>query len=214
MRPETNASVTDDGIWLSLIGEPSAEPAPALFLDRDGVIIEDTGYVGDPADVRLRPFVAEMIRRANSAAVKVVVATNQSGIARGLFGWDDFAAVERRIAELLDQDGARIDAVAACPFHGEFTPGYDHRHAGWRKPGPRMLTALAESRNLDLGRSWMVGDNVTDIQAARAAGLAGGILVGGAEATRQDEEFAVLGANDIEGVIGILALRLAGYDGA
>ncbi|NQU72688.1 MAG: HAD-IIIA family hydrolase, partial [Rhodospirillales bacterium] len=153
MSSDPNTHITDDGIWLSLTGQPAKSPAPALFLDRDGVIIEDTGYVGDPADVRLMPFAAGMIRRANQAGIPVVIVTNQSGIARDLFGWDDFAAVQSRITELLNRDGARLDAVAACPFHPDFTQGYDNRHAAWRKPGPRMLTILAESLNLALGRS-------------------------------------------------------------
>jgi D-glycero-D-manno-heptose 1,7-bisphosphate phosphatase len=212
MSSDPNAQITDEGIWLSLASQPAKSPAPALFLDRDGVIIEDTGYVGDPADVRLLPFAAEMIRRANQAGIPVAVVTNQSGIARDLFGWDDFAAVQSRISELLKWDGAKLDAVAACPFHPDFTPGYDNRHAAWRKPASRMLTTLASSLNLDPGQSWLVGDNETDIEAARAAELAGGVLVGGGDGAEGDEGFMTLAANDIVGAIGILAKCLVGYE--
>lgn len=218
MNSDIGACVTDEGIWLSLVGASAAEPVPALFLDRDGVIIEDTGYVGSPEEVRLLPFAVEMVRRANRAGVPVVVVTNQSGIARGLFGWDEFAVVERRITELLKREGGRLDAVAACPFHGDFTPGYGDRHARWRKPGPRMLTTLAEDLNLAPGRSWLVGDKATDIQAARAAGLAGAVHVGNeAERTVALEEvgpeFSVLCAEDVNEVIALLNMRLEGYAG-
>lgn len=213
MNPAPDPRIIDDGIWLALMAEPLARPGPALFLDRDGVINQDAGYVGDPVDVRLMPFAAGMIRRANQSGLPVVVATNQSGIARGLFNWEDFAAVQSRIAELLEREDAHVDAVSACPFHPDFTPEYDGGHAAWRKPGPRMLTMLAESLNLDAARSWMVGDSATDMDAARAARLAGGILVGGGEEAQRDGGFSVAVANDIEGVTGILARRLQGYAG-
>lgn len=211
MNSELNSPVTDEGIWLSLMSKPVPMPMPALFLDRDGVIIEDTGYVSDPSDVRLLPFAAEMIRCANRSRVPVVVATNQSGIARGLFDWNKFAAVEHCIAGLLAQAGARLDAVAACPFHEDFTAGYQNRHAQWRKPGSRMLIALAESLNLDLGRSWMIGDKTSDIEAARTAGLAGAILVGNHELGQEDDERMTLIASDIESAIKLLTKRLVGF---
>jgi D-glycero-D-manno-heptose 1,7-bisphosphate phosphatase len=166
------------GIWLDIRVSPLAMPRPALFLDRDGVIVHDTGYLSDPAKVALVPGTAALIRAANAVGVPVLVVTNQSGIDRGLLDWVDFAAVEARIADLLAAAGATTDATAACPFHPDHTAGYDKTHARWRKPGPGMITALADRLKIDLPGSWLIGDQLWDIEAARNAGLAGGILTG------------------------------------
>jgi len=119
-----------------------------------------------------------VIKTANSANVPVLVVTNQSGVDRGLLDWSDFAAVEARIVDLLSATGVKTDATAACPFHPDHTTGYDQTHAQWRKPGPRLLVTLANKLNIDLANSWLIGDQKRDIEAARNAGLAGGILVG------------------------------------
>lgn len=173
----TELPLVPPGIWLSLDRPALDVPAPALFLDRDGVIVDDAGYLGDPADVRLVDGIADLIGATNVAGVPVVVVTNQSGIARGLFGWPDFAAVQAEIARRLAVVGARLDAVAACPFHPDFTPDYGPDLAVWRKPGPGMLTLLAERLNIDLASSWLIGDHQSDIEAARQAGLAGAALL-------------------------------------
>ena len=155
---------------------PLARSRPALFLDRDGVIIRDTGYPFDPATVALVPGITEVIKAANSANVPVLVVTNQSGIDRGLLGWNDFSAVEAGIADLLATAGVATGATAACPFHPNHTAGYDELHAQWRKPSPGMITALADRLNIDLPGSWLIGDQLRDLEAARNAGLVGGIL--------------------------------------
>lgn len=165
------------GIWIEIIGERCKGSCPGLFLDRDGVIIEDRNYIWDPAEVKILPGVAQMIAKARQARWSVVIVTNQSGIARGLFGWEQFAAVQKEMVRQLAAQGATIDAIAACPFHPEFTEGYDEKIARWRKPGPQMLETLAERLGIDRPRSWMVGDRLTDIEAARQAGLAGGVHV-------------------------------------
>jgi len=153
-------------------------PRPALFLDRDGIIIRDTGFPSEPAEVALVAGATTLIKAANSACVPVLAVTNQSGIDRGLLGWDDFAAVEARIADLLTAEGVATDATAACPFHPDHTAGYDKSHAQWRKPAPGMITTLADRLNIDLPGSWLIGDRLRDVEAARNAGLAGGILAG------------------------------------
>ena len=174
-RTDTPWPITDDGIWLEVRAARARRPRPALFLDRDGVIIEDRDFVSDPAAVALLPGAARLIAAANRAGVPVAVVTNQSGIDRGLYGWDAFAAVEARIDERLAVGGAAIDARAACPFHPDFSPGFGPAQARWRKPGPGMIEALAKRLNVDLGRSWLVGDKPSDIEAAREASLAGAI---------------------------------------
>ena len=166
------------GVWLDVRRNPGIDAGPVLFLDRDGVIVEDNGFPSDPDAARLMPGAVQLVAAANRNAIPVAIVTNQSGIDRGLYGWAEFAAVQSRIEALLAAQGAAIDALAACPFHPDFTPGYGPRHAAWRKPGPAMLTALAEKMRIDAGKSWLVGDRTGDIEAARAARLAGGVLVG------------------------------------
>ena len=166
------------GIWLDIRQAALTVPAPALFLDRDGIVIKDTGYVSDPNEIELVQEMIAVIKTANEANVPVLVVTNQSGVDRGLLDWGDFAAVEARIAALLLAAGVKTDATAACPFHPDHTTGYNQTHAQWRKPGPKLLTTLADRLHIDLASSWLIGDQKRDIEAARNAGLAGGILFG------------------------------------
>lgn len=169
-----------DGIWAQVL-DRAAAPGPAtraaLFLDRDGVLVEEVGFLHRPADVRLVPGAAGVIAAANRAGVPVVVPTNQSGIGRGLYGWAEFAATQARILAELARAGAAVDMVLACPFHAEAEPPYRHPDHPCRKPRPGMLLRAAERLRLDLARSWIVGDRVADLEAGRAAGLAGGLHV-------------------------------------
>lgn len=169
--------LTEAAIWLELRMAPLESPRPALFLDRDGVIVRDTGFLSDPSSVALIPNIASLIRRANDAQIPVLVVTNQSGIDRRLFGWPEFYAVESRILALLSQEGAVTNATAACPFHPDHTPGYGPDQARWRKPEPEMISALGKKLNIDLSQSWLIGDRPRDLDAARKAGLAGGFLL-------------------------------------
>ncbi len=175
----THPPIVAPGIWSEIRSRPSTSPRPGLFLDRDGVVVHDTNFLADPKDVELLPGAAELIAEANRRAVPVAIVTNQSGIARGLFGWAEFADVEREIARRLSLAGASIGAVLACPFHPEFTANYGAVESHWRKPGPGLVLAAAGLLNIDAGRSWLVGDRARDIEAARNAGLAGAIFVDG-----------------------------------
>jgi histidinol-phosphate phosphatase family protein len=151
-----------------------AEPGrrrPAVFLDRDGTLIEDPGFVSDPAQVKLIPGAAQAVRRLNQAGLPVVLVTNQSGIARGLITLPQYEAVEARLIQLLAGGGARLDGAYYCPHHPDFTGPCD-----CRKPGTKLFRDAAAAQNLDLGRSFYVGDRMSDVEPARA--LAGrGILV-------------------------------------
>ncbi|WP_077965218.1 D-glycero-alpha-D-manno-heptose-1,7-bisphosphate 7-phosphatase [Ensifer adhaerens] len=161
----------------SLIYRPSAKGTgrqPALFLDRDGVIIEDVNYISNPDDVRLIPGVGETIRHFRSAGFTVVVVTNQSGIARGYFDRAAYLRVECRIRQLLASD--EPDAVYACPFHKDGLPPYNVDHP-WRKPNDGMLRASSAALGIDLEKSQMVGDSLSDIQAGVAAGIARAVHV-------------------------------------
>ncbi|HEX2219165.1 MAG TPA: HAD family hydrolase [Gemmatimonadales bacterium] len=137
----------------------------AVFLDRDGTIIEDTGYLADPASVRLLPGAADAIARLNRAGLPVVVVTNQSGIARGLLDEAAYAATARRLDELLGFSGARLDAHYHCPHHPDYTGPCD-----CRKPGPLLYQRAAAEHDLDLASSWWVGDRLRDVQPAERFG--------------------------------------------
>ena len=166
------------GIWMH--GEPGtagARPRPALFLDRDGTIVEEVGHLRRPEDVRLVDGAADVLARANAVAIPVIVVTNQSGIGRGLFGWEELIAVEERIEAELAALGARVDAVLACPFHGEGRDPYRHADHPARKPNAGLLLRAAEAFALNLASSWIIGDRAGDVAAGRAAGLAGGMHV-------------------------------------
>ena len=149
----------------------------ALLLDRDGVIVMEVNYLNRPEDVHLNPGIAELISCARSHGAAIAVITNQAGLARGLFNWDQYHAVASKIDELLLAEGCHLDVTVACPFHPDFTPGYSLAHDFWRKPGPGMLHLLEHRFNIDLRQSWMIGDNVTDIAAAKTAGTCGAIHV-------------------------------------
>ncbi len=144
----------------------------AVFLDRDGTIIEDAGYLRDPAGVRLLPGAAQAIKQLNEHGWIVVVATNQSGIARGLLTLDEYRATERRVDELLALQGACLDAHYFCPHVPELSGPCD-----CRKPGTLLYRQAAERFGIDLSRSWWVGDRLRDVLPAKSFG-APGILVG------------------------------------
>ena len=175
--PEIDAYDALRGIWSVVLRQPSAAGQPALFLDRDGLIIEEVDYPRRIEDVRLIPGAAAVIRRANERQVPVVIVTNQAGIGRGIVSWPAFAAVQARLLDDLAAEGAGVDAVMACPLHPEAAPPYRHDHPPARKPGPDMLLRAAVLLALDLGRSWIAGDRDSDVEAGRNAGIAGGIHV-------------------------------------
>lgn len=166
-----------DLLWRDVRAARFARPVPALFLDRDGVIIEEMGYIARPEDVRLLAGIAELIAGAKALGMAVVEVTNQAGIARGYFGWSDFVRVENRVTELLAAQGACIDAVFACPYHPEGRGPYRLADHPWRKPSAGMIHEASKLLNLDTRESVLVGDKELDQMAARAAGLKFGIHV-------------------------------------
>ena len=146
---------------------------PALFLDRDGVIIEDTGYVSDFAEIALLPGASDAIRRMNRAGWPVVVVSNQSGLGRGYFDFATLKAVQSCVEARLTLAGARIDAALICG-----APPWDcGPPARWRKPSPGMFLAAREFFGINLPGSVMVGDRATDMMAAQRAGVNRRILL-------------------------------------
>ena len=171
----TDGRLGEDLLWREVRIPRFPLPAPALFLDRDGVIVEERLYLSDPRDVELLPGITKLIRAARVLGMPVVEVTNQAGIAHGYFTWADFVRVENELTKVLGEQGVAIDAVFACPYHPDGQPPYGQPHHPWRKPNPGMLLEAARLLNLDLKQSIFVGDKATDLEAARAAGLALGI---------------------------------------
>ncbi len=145
---------------------------PAVFVDRDNTLIHDPGYLRDPNQVRLLDGVAHGIKRLRDAGYLVVVASNQSGVARGLLTEADVACIHARIQELLHHSGTQIDAFYYCPYlPGDEAVRPEYRvDSDLRKPRPGMLLLAAREHAIELARSWMIGDSPRDAQAGRAAG--------------------------------------------
>ena len=150
----------------------------AIFLDRDGTVNVDTEYPSDPADIVLLPEIVPVVKAANRAGMPVVIVTNQSGIARGYFGWREFGAVNGRVLDLLAAEGAGVDLVLACAYHEKGTGPLAVAGHAMRQPNPGMLLLAAERLDIDLAGSIMVGDKPSDMEAGRRAGLSRLFLVG------------------------------------
>ncbi len=151
---------------------PGVRRAPAVFLDRDNTVIHNDGDLGDPDAVVLIQGAAMAIASLCGLGYKVVVVTNQGGVARGKYTEADVDAVHDRIRELVEEsaNGARIEAFYFCPYHPEgAVPEYTREHDD-RKPRPGMLLRAGDEHGLDLSRSWMVGDQLRDVEAGVAAG--------------------------------------------
>jgi D-glycero-D-manno-heptose 1,7-bisphosphate phosphatase len=156
-----------------------SSPKPAAFLDRDGVVNYDDGYMGTQDRIRWMPNAAKAIRRLNDAGYFVFFFTNQSGVAHGYFTERELIALhDWMLAELATQ-GARVDDVRFCPHHpGGSVAGYLEEHH-WRKPKPGMIHDLMEHWPVEYQGSFVIGDRSTDIEAAQAVGLPGFLFAGG-----------------------------------
>ena len=147
-----------------LIATRFSKPRAALFLDRDGVLIEDEHYLCKQDQVLICPGVKNLLEKAFEQKWPVVIITNQSGIARGYFSWQDYELVTDRILEILGPK---------APFAGIYANGHgpDAPLNSWRKPSPAMLLAAAADLNLDLSHSLLIGDRLSDLKAGMRAGL-------------------------------------------
>lgn len=194
--------IAPDGCWAAYrISRDAAAGRPCLFLDRDGVLIEDTGYPHRPDEVRPIPEGLDAVAAACRHGFVTGIVSNQSGIGRGLFGWDAFAAVQAVIDAALARLGARLDFVLACPHHPEAPLAAYRQDHPWRKPHPGMLQAVAATLKVELPDAVMVGDRLSDMQAA--AGLRHRLLL------RGDEEAGEAGAEDEPVLRSDLPRRLA-----
>ncbi len=153
-------------------GTAEAKRSPAVFLDRDGVVNVDTGYVHSPEEFEFVRGAPEAIRRLNEAGYLVVVVTNQSGIGRGTFTEDDFDALTSWIDGRLAAAGARIDATYHCPHHPTEGRGEHRVECECRKPAPGMFLRAIREMGIDPSASLAIGDKPRDAEAAEAAGVA------------------------------------------
>lgn len=150
---------------------------PAVFLDRDGTVCREVGYVNHPSRLELMPDAGEAIRRLNSAGVAVVIATNQAGIARGYFPEHVLHETHQRLHALLAAQGARLDGIYACVHHPETgEPGF-RTDCDCRKPKAGLLLDAARDLDLDLSQSAMVGDSFRDVGAGKNAGVAHTVML-------------------------------------
>jgi D-glycero-D-manno-heptose 1,7-bisphosphate phosphatase len=161
-------------------------PGSAVFLDRDGTLIEEVGYLDRPDRVQLYPWSVDAIRALNRAGVRVVMVTNQSGVARGFFTEAVVEQVHGRIADVLAAGGAHLDAYYYCPHHPDGAIPEYARGCDCRKPGRALVDRAVEAFNIDLGRSFAVGDRWFDVGLARTVG-AKGVLVRTGYGAREEE---------------------------
>jgi D-glycero-D-manno-heptose 1,7-bisphosphate phosphatase len=163
-----------------MAGPHQLEPLrPAVFFDRDGTLNEDLGYVHRFEDFRWLPGAKDAIRRLNAAGVYVFVVTNQSGVARGMFGEDAVAALHAGMRDELRNIGAAIDDFRYCPHHPDVGADPYRRVCACRKPAPGMILDLIAHWPVDRAVSVMVGDKAIDVEAGHAAGLAAEIVRSG-----------------------------------
>ena len=151
-------------------------PRSAVFLDRDGTLIEEKCYISRPEQVRLLPGTTESLCRLRAAGLACVVVTNQSGLGRGLFTEADMRAVNEEMFRQLREAGAELDGFYYCPIAPLVSDKTVIEHPD-RKPGPGMLLRAGRELGLDLASSWVIGDSISDILAGRHAGCRAGILL-------------------------------------
>jgi D,D-heptose 1,7-bisphosphate phosphatase len=157
----------------------------AVFFDRDGTINIDPGYIGNPDSIQLYNGVTEGIFNLKKAGFKIIVVSNQSGIARGLITKEEVEAVNNKINELLKKANTRIDAFYYCPFHPDFNT---KEECECRKPSPKMIFKAAKDWNINLDNSYMVGDASSDFECGTNAGIKTVLI----KTTLSDEEISHL----------------------
>jgi D-glycero-D-manno-heptose 1,7-bisphosphate phosphatase len=176
-----------------------------LILDRDGVINVDTDYLYRIEDVRFVDGIFPLLRAAKAAGYALAIATNQSGIGRGIYGEADFEALMLWMRNQLASQGASIDAVYFCPHHPTEAKGPYRRVCDCRKPLPGMFLKAIADLSLDPARSWTIGDNARDLEAGAAAGIAHRVkLDPAAGATHQvDGQWVAPSLAEIQGLMGL-----------
>ena len=172
------AEIGCDGQWYQILNwAQRSKELPALFLDRDGVLVEEVNYLRSAEMTRLHNGAVKTVNLANKLGIPVIIVTNQSGIGRGIFDWSDFAEVQEEIMDKLAINNCFVNAVFACPHHETGNPPYNIANHSWRKPNSGMLMAAAKLLPINLSKSWIIGDKFDDLAAGQNAGIRGGMLV-------------------------------------
>jgi D-glycero-D-manno-heptose 1,7-bisphosphate phosphatase len=151
----------------------------AVFIDRDGTLNEDIGYVSTPDQLKLYPWASEALRLINESGFKAVVITNQSGIARGFCDERTLDAIHSRMIQELAREGARVDAIYYCPHHPETGDARYRIDCNCRKPQTGLLDAASREHNIDLASSFVIGDKASDINLAKNAGARSALVLTG-----------------------------------
>lgn len=142
----------------------------AIFLDRDGTLIEDPGYLNHPEQVQLLEGVAEALIELRNMGYMLIVTTNQSAVARGIVSEKVLGEIHNRLRQLLTERGAYLDQIYYCPYHPDGVIPKYRKESEWRKPNPGMLLAASEDLDIDLSQSWKIGDSSRDIETGLRAG--------------------------------------------
>ncbi|MHC4144822.1 MAG: D-glycero-alpha-D-manno-heptose-1,7-bisphosphate 7-phosphatase [Planctomycetota bacterium] len=145
-------------------------PDKAIFLDRDNTLVEDPGYISDPDQVKLLDGVAEALVELKALGYKLIVVTNQSAVARGIITEEVLAEIHERLRQLLIEKNAFLDGIYYCPYHPEGVVAKYRKKSEYRKPNPGMLLEAADDMDIDLGQSWCIGNNLSDVEAGLRAG--------------------------------------------
>ena len=155
----------ENGKSIIVLKNRNLNRSQALYLDRDGVVIEDMNYISDPADVRICPGVDNIMKEAKSLSIPIIIVTNQSGIERGRLTWDDYHQVTKKMIELLAYPEMLygIYANSSVEFNGKIEE--------WRKPGAGMIIESSLAFNIELETSTLIGDRMSDLQAGINAGM-------------------------------------------
>jgi len=151
----------------------------AVFFDRDGVLNEDSGYIGHPSRLEIYPFAAAAVRQVNEAGLPAVLITNQAGVARGYFDEAMVQEINALLQTALAREGAQLDAIYYCPHHPEGTEARYRVACECRKPKPGMLLAAARDHGLDLRRSSLISDRVAEVGMMQALGGYGVLVLTG-----------------------------------
>jgi len=151
----------------------------AVFLDRDGTINEEMGYINHPERFIIFPYVAESIKTINDLELKVIIVTNQSGVARGYFSESLVNELHRKLKKEMANQGAKIDAIYYCPHHPKEGHGQYKSDCECRKPKPGMILKAVKDYGLDLKKSYMIGDRYKDVLFAKNLNMKSGFVLTG-----------------------------------
>ncbi|MBB30993.1 MAG: D,D-heptose 1,7-bisphosphate phosphatase [Gemmatimonadetes bacterium] len=152
---------------------------PAVFLDRDGTVNVERSYITRPEDIHLIPHAATAIGRLKAAGYAVVLVTNQAAVAKGLLTEVELGGIHKHLESLLSCSGVFLDAIYYCPHHSQFPSSSSDPECSCRKPSPGMILQAARDLDLDLGKSFMVGDSLSDLQAGWSAGCRAALVLTG-----------------------------------